>query len=68
MLTASSTSSALAYLPFPNIATYSASKAAMHFYTMCLRDQLRRAKSPCLVAELYPPVVQSTATTLLIYA
>lgn len=49
-------SSGLAFVPRTDAATYSASKAAIHSYTVSLRHQLRgRAK----VIELAPPGVQT---------
>ncbi len=49
-------SSGLAFVPRADAATYSASKAAIHSYTVSLRHQLRgRAK----VIELAPPGVQT---------
>jgi uncharacterized oxidoreductase len=46
-------SSGLAFVPFPAAPIYSASKAAMHAYTRCLRIQLER--SGVSVVELAPP-------------
>jgi uncharacterized oxidoreductase len=46
-------SSGLAFVPFPAAPIYSASKAALHAYTQCLRAQL---SDSCLsVVELAPP-------------
>ncbi|KZX20725.1 SDR family NAD(P)-dependent oxidoreductase [Rathayibacter tanaceti] len=55
-----STSSALAFIPFPATPTYSASKAAVHSFLEGLRVQL--ANSGVQVVEIVPPAV---ATTLL---
>lgn len=46
-------SSGLAFIPFPAAPVYSASKAALHAYTKCLRAQLSR--SSVSVIELAPP-------------
>jgi uncharacterized oxidoreductase len=46
-------SSGLAFVPFPAAPVYSASKAALHAYTQCLRAQL--ANSTVTVIELAPP-------------
>jgi uncharacterized oxidoreductase len=46
-------SSGLAFVPFPAAPIYSASKAALHAYTQCLRAQLRH--SAVTVVELAPP-------------
>lgn len=53
-------SSGLAFIPFPAAPVYSASKAALHAYTQCLRAQLQR--SSVTVVELAPP---GTETPLL---
>jgi uncharacterized oxidoreductase len=49
-------SSALAFVPLPATPTYSATKAAIHFYTLALRQQL---KGKVEVIELLPPGVQT---------
>ncbi|RQU38942.1 SDR family NAD(P)-dependent oxidoreductase [Burkholderia cenocepacia] len=46
-------SSGLAFIPFPAAPIYSASKAALHAYTLCLRAQLE--DSGVSVVELAPP-------------
>jgi uncharacterized oxidoreductase len=46
-------SSGLAFIPFPAAPIYSASKAALHAYTQCLRSQL--ADTSVSVVELAPP-------------
>lgn len=51
------TSSLLSYVPMNLAPTYSASKAAMRFYTVSLRDHLKIQKSSLKVFELLPPVV-----------
>jgi short-subunit dehydrogenase involved in D-alanine esterification of teichoic acids len=48
-------SSGIGFLPFPLMATYAASKAAVHAYTEALRAQL--AGTGIDVAELVPPAV-----------
>ncbi|MEN0083379.1 MAG: SDR family NAD(P)-dependent oxidoreductase [Leifsonia sp.] len=50
--------SGIAYLPFPPMATYAASKAGVHAYTEALRVQL--ASSGIDVVELVPPAVASS--------
>ncbi|WGS53781.1 SDR family NAD(P)-dependent oxidoreductase [Paraburkholderia sp. D15] len=45
--------SGLAFVPFPAAPVYSASKAALHAYTLCLRAQL--ADAGVSVVELAPP-------------
>ncbi len=51
------TSSILSYVSFVLGPTYSASKAAVRFYTECLREHLRILGSNVKVFELLPPVV-----------
>ncbi|EXJ85028.1 hypothetical protein A1O3_05703 [Capronia epimyces CBS 606.96] len=51
------TSSNLAYVPASGLPAYSASKAALNAFILCLRDQLRN--SSVKVIELSPPVVQT---------
>jgi uncharacterized oxidoreductase len=48
-------SSGIGFLPFPLMATYAASKAAVHAYSEALRAQL--ASTGVEVAELVPPAV-----------
>lgn len=50
-------SSGLAFLPMAATPTYSATKAAIHGYTMALRHQLRETRVEVL--ELVPPYVQT---------
>lgn len=50
--------SGIAYLPFPPMATYAASKAGVHAYSEALRVQL--ASSGIDVVELVPPAVASS--------
>lgn len=56
------TSSLLSYVPLNIGATYSASKAAMRFYTVALRDHLNILGSKVKVFELSPPVVATSMT------
>ena len=51
--------SGIAFLPFPLMATYGASKAGVHSYTESLRAQL--AGTGVEVAELVPPAVATKA-------
>ncbi|WP_409307552.1 SDR family oxidoreductase [Pectobacterium sp. B1J-3] len=52
-------SSGLAFVPRADAAVYSASKAAVHVYTQCLRQQLAGQVE---VIELVPPAVQTELT------
>jgi short-subunit dehydrogenase involved in D-alanine esterification of teichoic acids len=49
--------SGLAMVPIPRCSNYCASKAAMHQFVLCLREQLKG--SNIKVVELYPPAVQT---------
>lgn len=51
------TSSGLAYVPFAQAPTYSGTKAAVHFWTMGIRPQLKPYN--IRVVELLPPVVDT---------
>ncbi|MCJ1445068.1 MAG: hypothetical protein MMC23_005573 [Stictis urceolatum] len=51
------TSSALAVIPLVRCAGYSATKAALHAFILCLRQQLK--SSNVKVVELLPPAVQT---------
>ena len=51
------TSSGLAFVPFAQAPTYSGTKAALHFWTMGIRPQLKPHK--IRVVELLPPVVDT---------
>ena len=55
-------SSFLSYLPTMLSPTYSASKAAVRFYTVALREHLKIIKSNVKVFELLPPVVATEMT------
>lgn len=52
-------SSGLAFIPLPSAAAYSASKAAVHSYTVSLRHRL---KGSVEVIEIAPPAVQTGLT------
>ena len=54
-------SSGLAYTPFSAAPVYSATKAALHSYTLSLREQLKG--SSVKVFELLPPLVDTDMTT-----
>jgi uncharacterized oxidoreductase len=56
------TSSILSYVPLLLAPTYSASKAAVRFYTESLREHLRVLGSNVKVFELLPPVVATEMT------
>ncbi|MDQ1166101.1 SDR family oxidoreductase [Flavobacterium sp. SORGH_AS_0622] len=53
------TSSILSYTPSNLVPTYSASKAAVRFYTEALRDHLQIIGSRLKVFELLPPLVKT---------
>ena len=50
-------SSALALIPIPRCSNYCASKAALHQFILCLREQLKASRIK--VVELLPPAVQT---------
>src|SRR5690606_10623582 len=52
-------SSGLAFVPLSGTPTYSATKAAIHSYTVSLREQL---KGKVEIIELAPPAVQTELT------
>lgn len=52
-----STGSNLAIVPAATLPAYSASKAALNVFTLCLREQLRHSSTR--VIEISPPPVQS---------
>ena len=56
------TTSVLSYVPSVLEATYSASKAALRFYTETLRKHLGALKSNVKVFELLPPLVATKMT------
>jgi short-subunit dehydrogenase involved in D-alanine esterification of teichoic acids len=49
--------SGLALVPMTRCSNYCASKAALHHFILCLREQLKGSKVK--VVELYPPAVQT---------
>jgi short-subunit dehydrogenase involved in D-alanine esterification of teichoic acids len=51
------TTSGLALVPIPRCSNYCASKAAMHHFILCLREQLKGTNVN--VVELLPPAVQT---------
>lgn len=53
------TTSVLSYVPSLLEATYSATKAALGFYTKSLKEHLRIINSPIKVFELIPPAVET---------
>ncbi|KAL8760224.1 MAG: hypothetical protein Q9199_000247 [Rusavskia elegans] len=53
------TGSNLAIVPASSMPAYSASKAALNCFTLCLRDQLANAGSNVKVLEISPPPVQT---------
>jgi len=55
-----STGTHLAVIPAAVLPAYSASKAALNVFTLCLREQLKATDSKLKVIEIYPPPVQST--------
>lgn len=55
-------SSFLSYVPMNGSPTYCASKAAVRFYTVSLREHLQIIKSNVKVFELLPPVVATEMT------
>lgn len=56
------TSSFLSYVPLNLAPTYCASKAAVRFYTVSLRNHLQLIKSRVKVFELLPPIVATDMT------
>lgn len=55
--TITNVTSGLAFVPGAGVPTYSATKAAMHAYTLAIRHQLR--KTSIEVVEVIPPYVQT---------
>jgi short-subunit dehydrogenase involved in D-alanine esterification of teichoic acids len=55
-----STTTSLMSMPYPMVFNYSASKAALHSFILCMREQLKQ-KPECRikVTELVTPLVQS---------
>lgn len=56
------TTSILSFVPSLLEATYAASKAALHFYTVSLREHLQALHSSVKVFELIPPLVATEMT------
>jgi uncharacterized oxidoreductase len=54
--------SIVSYLPNANIATYSATKAALHSYSQSLRLVLQKSNPHIKVFEVYPPFVDTDLT------
>lgn len=53
------TGSNLAIIPAVTLSGYSASKAALNAFTLCLRQELVHAKSNVKIVEISPPPVQT---------
>jgi short-subunit dehydrogenase involved in D-alanine esterification of teichoic acids len=53
------TSSGLALVPLVARLNYSASKAALHHFILCLREQLKEGPGNVKVIEIFPPAVQT---------
>ncbi|KAF1989784.1 short-chain dehydrogenase/oxidoreductase [Aulographum hederae CBS 113979] len=53
------TTSGLALVPITRCANYCASKAAMHHWLLCLREQLKGGPGNVKVVELFPPLVDT---------
>jgi len=53
------TTSGLALIPLLRCPNYCATKAALHHYILCLREQLRQEGSGVKVVEVLPPAVQT---------
>ncbi|KAF2435647.1 short-chain dehydrogenase/ reductase-like protein [Tothia fuscella] len=53
------TTSGLALVPMSRCLNYCASKAALHHFVLCLRDQMRRGPGNVKIIELIPPAVQT---------
>ncbi|KAF2193704.1 NAD(P)-binding protein [Zopfia rhizophila CBS 207.26] len=53
------TSSGLALVPIPRCLNYCASKAALHHFLLCLREQLKDGPGNVKVIEVFPPAVQT---------
>ncbi|KAF2243960.1 short-chain dehydrogenase/ reductase-like protein [Trematosphaeria pertusa] len=53
------TSSGLALIPLLMRLNYSASKAALHHFLLCLREQLKDGPGNIKVIEIFPPAVQT---------
>ena len=53
------TGSNLSIIPAVNLSGYSASKAALNAFVLCLRQELAHANSTVKIVEISPPVVQT---------
>ena len=53
------TSSGLALVPVTRVLNYCASKAALHSFILCLREQLGDGAGNVKVIEIFPPAVQT---------
>jgi short-subunit dehydrogenase len=53
------TGSNLSIIPAVTLSGYSASKAALNSFVLCLRQELAHAKSAVEIVEISPPVVQT---------
>ncbi|PSN73448.1 short-chain dehydrogenase/ reductase-like protein [Corynespora cassiicola Philippines] len=53
------TSSGLALIPLVSRLNYSATKAALHHFVLCLREQLTNGPGNIKVIEIFPPAVQT---------
>ncbi|KAF2221852.1 hypothetical protein BDZ85DRAFT_264492 [Elsinoe ampelina] len=53
------TTSGLAIVPLLRCANYCASKAALHHWILCLREQLKDTSKNIKVFEIFPPAVQT---------
>jgi uncharacterized oxidoreductase len=54
--------SIVSYLPSTALATYSATKAALHSYSQSLRFVLEKSNSPVKIFEVFPPLVDTDMT------
>ena len=52
-------SSGLGFIPAVNMPIYSTTKAGLHYFSTCLRQQLINAKTNVKVLEIIPPAVES---------
>lgn len=53
------TSSGLAFVPLVKRLNYCASKAALHHFLLCLREQLKDGPGNIKIVEIFPPAVQT---------
>jgi short-subunit dehydrogenase involved in D-alanine esterification of teichoic acids len=52
-------SSGLAFVPLVKRLNYCASKAALHHFLLCLREQMKEAPGNVKIIEIFPPAVQT---------